>query len=105
MPTASTWERTVGPATSEKMLGDIAEIVLYDADQSAAGTEPQIASYLALKYGITLSHSYLASNGTTVWNLDDQHRLQQQHRGYRPRRHVGARPAAISKHQHHQPER
>ena len=57
-----------GPATSEKMLGDIAEIVLYDADQTAAGTEPQIASYLALKYGITLSHNYLASNGTTVWN-------------------------------------
>jgi uncharacterized repeat protein (TIGR01451 family) len=54
---------------TEMLLGDIAEIVLYDADQAAAGTEPQIASYLALKYGVTLSHNYLASNGTAVWSL------------------------------------
>ena len=49
--------------------GDIAEAVLYTTDQAAAGTEARIASYLALKYGVTLSHNYIASDGATiVWD-------------------------------------
>ncbi|WP_345208642.1 hypothetical protein, partial [Chryseobacterium ginsengisoli] len=46
---------------------DIAEIVIYNTTQSAG--RPQIESYLALKYGITKSGNYIASNGTTnYWN-------------------------------------
>jgi hypothetical protein len=42
---------------------DIAEIVIYNTTQSTG--RPQIESYLALKYGITKSGNYVASNGTT----------------------------------------
>ncbi|WP_126651679.1 hypothetical protein [Chryseobacterium aureum] len=46
---------------------DIAEIVIYNSTQSAG--RPQIESYLSLKYGITKSGNYVASNGTTnYWN-------------------------------------
>ena len=47
--------------------GDIYEVVVYD--QLLSTTERnQVQSYLALKYGIHLSHDYLASNGTTLWD-------------------------------------
>ena len=50
--------------------GEIAEVLLYDADQRTGGTEARIASYLALKYGVTLSHNYVASDGTTTfWDV------------------------------------
>ena len=50
--------------------GEIAEVLLYDADQKTAATEARIASYLALKYGVTLSHNYLASDATTIfWDV------------------------------------
>lgn len=46
---------------------DIAEIVIYNTTQSTG--RPQIESYLSLKYGITKSGNYVASNGTTTyWN-------------------------------------
>ncbi len=31
-------------------------------------TREKVESYLAIKYGITLPHNYLASNNTVVWN-------------------------------------
>lgn len=47
---------------------DIAEIVIYNSAQSTG--RPQIESYLSLKYGITKSGNYVASNGTTnYWNV------------------------------------
>ncbi|MEQ8714919.1 MAG: LamG-like jellyroll fold domain-containing protein [Cyclobacteriaceae bacterium] len=47
--------------------GSIAELIMYNAVFS--GTERErIESYLAIKYGITLSDDYLASDGGTVWN-------------------------------------
>ncbi|WP_414845001.1 hypothetical protein [Chryseobacterium sp. IT-36CA2] len=44
---------------------DIAEIVVYNTTKTAE--RPQIESYLAIKYGITKSGDYVASNGTTVY--------------------------------------
>jgi len=47
--------------------GDIAEIVSYD--QSLTTTDRQrVASYLAVKYGITLNHNYLNGKGATIWD-------------------------------------
>ncbi len=47
--------------------GSIAELIMYNA--VFGGTERErIESYLAIKYGITLSDDYLASDGGTVWN-------------------------------------
>ena len=52
---------------AEFLAANIAEVILYTADQAAAGTETRIASYLGLKYGITLGHNYIASDGTTIF--------------------------------------
>lgn len=47
--------------------GSIAELIMYNT--VFGGTERErIESYLAIKYGITLSDDYLASDGGTVWN-------------------------------------
>jgi len=53
-----------------KLIGDIAEIVLY-GQNNAAGRN-KVESYLALKYGITLGYTaspvnYVSSAGTTFW--------------------------------------
>lgn len=52
--------------------GNIAEVIMYNRNLSAA-EKLQVQSYLALKYGISLSQataqSYIASNGTTkMWD-------------------------------------
>lgn len=47
--------------------GGIAEVIVYPSALGSATTATrQIESYLGLKYGITLSHDYLASDGTTT---------------------------------------
>lgn len=50
--------------------GTMAELVSYTKTlQSASSAKEEIESYLAIKYGLTLSgENYLASNGTIVWN-------------------------------------
>ncbi|MFH7018315.1 MBG domain-containing protein [Flavobacterium sp. FlaQc-47] len=48
--------------------GDIAEVILYNSDQSSQPSHNQIESYLALKYGIHKVGSYANSSGTTVWD-------------------------------------
>ena len=47
--------------------GDLAELLLY---QGALTEEEQqkIETYLAIKYGISLGHDYVASNGATLWD-------------------------------------
>lgn len=45
--------------------GDIAEIIYFEGILSAA-ERSQIESYLAIKYGVTLSSDYIASDGATV---------------------------------------
>ncbi len=48
--------------------GDIAEVMYFPTNISV-GDRHKIESYLAVKYGITLSHDYVASNGTTIWDI------------------------------------
>ncbi len=49
------------------LSGRIAEVVVYPAALGSTAVETrQIESYLGLKYGITVAHDYLASDGTTT---------------------------------------
>jgi len=48
--------------------GNIAEIVSYSAGNTAAERQ-SIESYLAIKYGITLSTNYTNSAGTSIYNV------------------------------------
>lgn len=47
--------------------GKIAEVITYSADLSAAKRR-KVASYLAIKFGITLDDDYDLSDGTTIWD-------------------------------------
>jgi hypothetical protein len=47
--------------------GAIAEVAFYKGPLSAADRE-KVASYFAIKYGLTLSHNYVDPAGTVVWN-------------------------------------
>jgi hypothetical protein len=58
----------VGAVSGSVFIGDIAEEILYNRTLTAVERQT-VNSYLALKYGITLSQNYLASNGTVLWNL------------------------------------
>ena len=49
----------------------LTEFVVYDRALSASERN-RAESYLALKYGITLKHSYLNSEGTIIWNYVTQ---------------------------------
>ena len=48
--------------------GDIAEVILY-ANRLDDLDREKIESYLAIKYGLTLGHNYIASDGTILWDL------------------------------------
>ncbi len=48
--------------------GSIAEIITYANTSHSTTTREKVETYLAIKYGITLPHNYLASNNTVVWN-------------------------------------
>lgn len=61
---------------SDVMLGDIAEVVVYKTGTpSMKGGALSIAdiqkieTYLAIKYGITLAHDYVAVDGTTIYDV------------------------------------
>ena len=58
-------------SASKYLTGEIAEVILYDRLVSAAERN-QIESYLAIKYGITLSQTaaqnYTGSSGSVIWN-------------------------------------
>lgn len=47
--------------------GNIAEVIVYNSNITETDRQ-KIQSYLAIKYGISLSHDYLASDGTIVWD-------------------------------------
>ena len=63
----------IGARGNESVLAntEIAEIIAYSSDQSGTNRQ-KIQSYLAVKYGITLTPgtatSYLASDGSTIWS-------------------------------------
>lgn len=48
--------------------GYIYEVILHDISLATQERE-EIESYLAIKYGITLTHDYFASDGTSLWDL------------------------------------
>ena len=50
--------------------GIISEVLVYNDSLSASDTE-KINSYLAIKYGITLSHNYVNSSGTILKDITD----------------------------------
>ena len=57
-------------AGNQWFSGDIAEIVVYD-DIATTNERQKIESYLAIKYGFTLSGGmvdYLSASGDVVWN-------------------------------------
>lgn len=65
--------RTYGGLPTRIFPGVIAEVIHYNTNTGTSATDIQkIESYLALKYGITLDQtsptSYLASDGTNMWN-------------------------------------
>lgn len=65
--TKNFWIGGEGTSTNKFANADIAEIIVYNTTQTVG--RPQIESYLSLKYGITKSGNYIASNGTTnYWN-------------------------------------
>ena len=49
---------------------DIAEYIIYAADLSDTEVK-EVESYLALKYGISKTDDYLASDGSTIWSATD----------------------------------
>lgn len=51
----------------EALTGNVAEIIIYENSISSTDRS-KIFSYLALKYGINIATSFLASDGTTIWN-------------------------------------
>nr|WP_295923882.1 T9SS type A sorting domain-containing protein [uncultured Dyadobacter sp.] len=52
----------------EERNGLIGEVIAYERDLTEAEKQ-RVRTYTAIKYGITLPHNYIASNGTTViWN-------------------------------------
>ncbi|NII29246.1 hypothetical protein HB364_29475 [Pseudoflavitalea sp. X16] len=55
-------------ADREYYDGSIAEIITYANTSHGTTTREKVESYLGIKYGVTLEHNYLASNGVTVWN-------------------------------------
>ena len=56
--------------TNSQQFGRIAETIIYNSATPLTATEKEkIESYLAIKYGITLSHNYLASDGFVLWNV------------------------------------
>ena len=63
--------RFIGSAASKYYNGQIAEVILFNTQVTAA-QKNQVESYLATKYGFTLDQTtatnYVASNGTIFWN-------------------------------------
>ncbi|NOS94700.1 MAG: hypothetical protein HOP30_22545, partial [Cyclobacteriaceae bacterium] len=56
--------------TNSQQFGRIAETIIYNSTTPLTATEKEkIESYLAIKYGITLSHNYLASDGAVLWDV------------------------------------
>lgn len=53
-------------AQPEERNGLIGEVIAYERDLTEA-EKIRVRSYLAIKYGLTLPHNYVASNGSTVF--------------------------------------
>lgn len=54
--------------TEEPLIGNVAEVIVYNNSVNAGASRNQIFSYLGLKYGMHLGISLLSSTGATVWD-------------------------------------
>ncbi|MCB9363881.1 MAG: gliding motility-associated C-terminal domain-containing protein [Flavobacteriales bacterium] len=50
-------------------LGEIAEVIVYNESKEGSTIKEQIESYLAVKYGITLTNDYYSSNGNIIYTV------------------------------------
>ena len=66
--TSSTYGLIFGNSGSYMNTNNIPEAIYYPIKLSAV-QERQINTYLAIKYGVTLTHDYLNTSGTTVFGL------------------------------------
>jgi hypothetical protein len=57
--------RRLGCNSSRPFKGNVSEIIMYNSNITGTDKE-RIESYLAIKYGLTLNHNYIASDGTTI---------------------------------------
>ncbi|MDJ1498567.1 T9SS type A sorting domain-containing protein [Cytophagaceae bacterium DM2B3-1] len=57
------------PAETNYFDGRIAEIISYPGIQHSATQRQQVESYLAVKYGITMTNNYLNSAGSTIFTV------------------------------------
>ncbi|MEL6537644.1 MAG: hypothetical protein AAFQ98_19645, partial [Bacteroidota bacterium] len=69
---AGTYNYTLGDDDNggNTFNGVISELIAYGGTLSATDKE-QVESYLAIKYGLTLGHDYLASDGTLIFDVDN----------------------------------
>ena len=56
------------PTLNRNFTGKISEIVLYNNSNTALDVS-KIQTYLAIKYGITLSNDYINTDGTTIYDV------------------------------------
>lgn len=55
---------------NNQQFGRIGETIIYNTASPLSATEKnKIESYLAIKYGVTLTHDYITTGGTTTWNV------------------------------------
>ncbi len=60
--------RTLGGSSTQIFTGQIAEVIHYDGSSAITSSQVnQIESYLAIKYGITLSTNYLNTAADTIY--------------------------------------
>ncbi len=65
----STFKWTIGSYPgAEPWNGMIGEIILYDRNLTSTEKD-QVDTYLGIKYGTTLSHNYLAGDGSTIYDV------------------------------------
>lgn len=62
--------RNTSMIASNFLDGKLGELVIYDRSLTDLEKQ-QVQSYLGIKYGITLVHDYLASDGTRLWDTDN----------------------------------
>jgi hypothetical protein len=59
----------VGSSGGQQWLGLVPEVIVYDRQLSDVEMQ-RVYSYLALKYGVSLTQNYLSSAGTVLFNAD-----------------------------------
>jgi uncharacterized repeat protein (TIGR01451 family) len=53
----------------EQYEGNIPEVIVYNQNLTGTTDAQKINSYLGIKYGVSLSHNYLSSNGSTIYSV------------------------------------